>query len=191
MKPKYFKTPTDFRSWLEKNHATKQELLVGFYKVGSGKPSITWPQSVDEALCFGWIDGIRRSVGADSYSIRFTPRKPASIWSEVNTKRVGELKAEGRMAPAGLAAFERRDAERSVIYSYERKHATLAPEFVKRMEADKKAWAYYAAQPPHYHRTTGHWIMSAKRKETRERRFATLIECSRKGVWIGEMRRAN
>lgn len=190
MKPRFFKTPKDFRAWFEKNHAKEPELLVGFFKVDSGKPSITWPQSVDEALCFGWIDGIRRSIDETAYSIRFTPRKATSIWSEVNTKRVGELNAEGRMTPAGMAAFDRRNAEKSAIYSYERKHATLDASFLKKLQADKKVWAYYSAQPPHYRRTTGHWIMSAKRDETRERRLATLIECSRKGEWIAPLRRA-
>jgi len=184
MKPKFFKTPKDFRAWLDKNHAKEKELLVGFFKVDSRKPSITWPQSVDEALCFGWIDGVRRRIDNLSYSIRFSPRKATSIWSQVNTKRVGELNAEGRMTPAGMSAFERRNAKKSAIYSYERKHATLDEGFLRKIQSNKKAWTYYSAQPPHYRHATGHWIMSAKRDETRERRLATLIECSRKGEWI-------
>jgi len=168
-------------SWLDANHQTEVELLVGFYKVESGKPSITWPQSVDEALCYGWIDGVRRRIDDESYTIRFTPRKPKSIWSAVNIKRMGELIAAGRVARAGLATFERRDAERSELYSYERQHASHSPEMLARFQREKKAWAWFSQSAPSYQRVAAHWVSSAKREETREKRLATLIECSRKG----------
>jgi uncharacterized protein YdeI (YjbR/CyaY-like superfamily) len=184
VKPKFFKAPQDFRAWLAKHHATEDELLVGFYKVESGKPSITWPQSVDEALSFGWIDGVRRRVDDEAYTIRFTPRKARSIWSSVNIRRMGELIAEGRVAPAGLAAFERRDAERCEAYSYERKNAAFDSEMLARFQKDKKAWTWFTAQAPYYQRVTTHWVASAKRPETREKRLGTLIDCSRKGERI-------
>jgi uncharacterized protein YdeI (YjbR/CyaY-like superfamily) len=184
MAPRFFKTPRAFRAWFERHHTRETELLVGFYKVASGKPSITWPQSVDEALCFGWIDGVRRSIDDESYSIRFTPRKPTSIWSAVNVKRVAVLTAEGRMTQAGLDAFARRDEKRSAIYSYERGHAELDAEAVALIRADEKAWAYYEAQAPYYRRVTAHWVASAKRPETRARRIALLIRHSRKGERI-------
>src|SRR5215203_850570 len=135
MNPKFFPTQTDFRKWLEENHEQKIELLVGFYKVGSGKPSISWSQSVDEALCFGWIDGVRRSIDAESYAIRFTPRKPKSVWSAVNIKKVEELTAKGLMKPAGIAAFEKRDEKRSKIYAYENEQKQFSDEFEKRFKA--------------------------------------------------------
>lgn len=180
-KPTFFKTPQDFRAWLEKHHETERELLVGFYKVDSGRPSITWPQSVDEALCFGWIDGVRKRVNDEAYTIRFTPRKPTSIWSAVNIKRMGELAAEGRVRPLGAAAFARCDAKKSAIYSYEREAATLEGELLARFKADKKAWAFYEAQPPGYKRLMAHRVTSAKKPETRDRRLAQLIACSRRG----------
>jgi uncharacterized protein YdeI (YjbR/CyaY-like superfamily) len=182
MKPKLFKTPKDFRAWLEKNHETEKELLVGFHKVGTGTPSITWPQSVDEALSFGWIDGVRRRIDENTYSIRFTPRRPTSIWSAVNIKRVAELTAEGRMRPAGLAAFARRDEKKSAIYSYEQsKTAELDAAALKAFKADKKAWAFYSATPPGYRHWTASWVISAKRPETRVKRLAELIAMSRRG----------
>lgn len=185
-RPRYFKTPKDFRAWLEMNHATATELLVGFYKKDSGKPSITWPESVDEALAFGWIDGVRKSLGAEVYTIRFTPRKPASIWSAVNVKRVAELTAQGRMAPAGLAAFARRDEKRSAIYSYERQTATLDGDSLKIFRAEKEAWAFFNAQAPYYVRVATYWIVSAKKPETRARRLVKLIEHSRQRQRIPE-----
>ncbi|HEU4889675.1 MAG TPA: bacteriocin-protection protein, partial [Thermoanaerobaculia bacterium] len=150
-KPRFFATPEAFRAWLEKNHATKSELLVGFYKKDSGKKSITWPESVDEALCFGWIDGVRNTIDDISYTIRFTPRSAKSKWSAVNIKRVEELTKLGRMKPTGLAAFERRDASQAG-YSYERKEAQLDAEMEKRFRANKAAWTFWEAQPPYYHR---------------------------------------
>lgn len=184
MKPTFFKTPKDFRAWLAKHHERQTELLVGFYKVESGKPSITWPQSVDEALSFGWIDGVRRRVDDEAYTIRFTPRKPTSIWSAVNVKRMGELIAEGRVAPSGLAAFERRDAKRCEVYSYERNHAVFDDEARARFQKDRKAWEWFTSQASYYQRAVTHWVSSAKRPETREKRLGTLIARSKKGERI-------
>ena len=177
MEARFFATPQAFRAWLEAHHTDAGELLVGYYKKGTGRPSITWPESVDEALCFGWIDGIRRRIDDESYSIRFTPRRARSIWSAVNIRRAGELIAEGRMTPAGLAAFEARDEERSATYSYEQRHkAELSPEQEARLRADPAVWEWFQARPPSWRRAAVYWITSAKKPETRERRLATLIE---------------
>jgi uncharacterized protein YdeI (YjbR/CyaY-like superfamily) len=190
MEPIFFASPADFRAWLEANHQTATELLVGFYKVDSGKPSITWPQSVDEALCFGWIDGIRRSLGPESYTIRFTPRKPGSTWSAINIKRVKELEEQGRMARAGLRAFERRSDDKSAIYSYEqRRDATLTSDYEGRFRANADAWDYFQAQAPWYRRTAAYWVMSAKREATRLRRLDALIADSAAGRSIGPLTR--
>ena len=178
MKPTFFATPADFRRWLERNHEKADELLVGFWKKGSGKRSITWPESVDEALSFGWIDGVRRRIDDESYSIRFTPRRRGSIWSAVNIKRANELSKLGRMAPAGLRAFEARDEKKSAIYSYENRPRDLAPEYEKRFRANKKAWEFWTAQPPGYRRLATYWIMEAKKEETRKRRLRQLIDDS-------------
>ena len=188
--PRFFATPAAFRAWLEANHEVERELLVGFYKRGSGKPSITWPESVDEALCFGWIDGVRRSLSVEAYTIRFTPRKPTSIWSAVNVARVTELTKLGRMAPAGARAFSRRTEERTGVYSFERYAAAkLTPEHERTLRANKKAAAFFDRQPPWYQRAATHWVISAKREETRERRLAQLIADSAAGKAIGPLRR--
>ena len=188
--PKYFATPAAFRAWLEANHATSTELLVGFYKKGSGKPSITWPESVDEALCFGWIDGVRRTVDDERYTIRFTPRKARSTWSAVNMERVAELTRLGRMRPPGLAAFARREAAHSQIYSYEqRSEATLDDAAEGAFRANARAWEFFEAQPPWYRRTAIYWVMTAKRDETRHKRLATLIDDSAHGRRIGPLSR--
>jgi uncharacterized protein YdeI (YjbR/CyaY-like superfamily) len=177
VKPVFFATRAEFRSWLERHHADRRELLVGFHKKGTGRPSITWPESVDEALCFGWIDGVRRSIGDEAYTIRFTPRQARSSWSAVNVRRAGELIEEGRMTPAGLAAFEARGDDRTAIYSYEQRHAaTLDDEQERRFRAAAEAWEWFQARPPSYRRAAIHWVTSAKRPETRERRLQTLIE---------------
>jgi uncharacterized protein YdeI (YjbR/CyaY-like superfamily) len=190
MTPTFFATPTEFRTWLERHHADERELLVGFYKRGSGRASITWQESVDEALCFGWIDGVRRTIDGESYSIRFTPRQRRSIWSAVNIKRAGELIAEGRMTPAGRAAFEARTEDRSRVYSHERREAAkLAPDQQARFEADPAAWAWFQARAPSYRRQALHWVTSAKRPETRERRLATLIEDSAAGRTVRPLTR--
>ncbi len=190
MKPRFFATPTAWRAWLEKNHATKTELLVGFYKTSSGRPSITWPQSVDEALCFGWIDGVRRSLGEEAYTIRFTPRRATSIWSSVNVARVAALTEQGRMSEAGLRAFAARKPEKTGVYSFERKeHATLSPIEEKQLRANRKAAAFYDAQAPWYRRTALHWVVSAKREDTRARRLAQLIADSEEQRLIGPLAR--
>ena len=186
MKPTFFPTPADFRRWLEQHHESESELLVGFYKKGSGKPSITWPESVDEALSFGWIDGVRKRIDEESYTIRFTPRKAVSNWSAINIKRVGELTKLGRMQPAGLRAFEQRREDRSRIYSYENAPRTLPPEMeLQFRKKSRKAWEWYNAQPPSYRRVTTFWVVSAKREETRARRLAALIEYSAEERRIG------
>jgi uncharacterized protein YdeI (YjbR/CyaY-like superfamily) len=177
VEPRFFENPEQLRAWFEAHHEDAEELLVGFYKKGSGRPSITWPQSVDEALCFGWIDGIRRRIDDEAYSIRFTPRRARSIWSAVNVKRAGELIEQGRMTPAGLAAFEARDEARLAIYSYEQRHqAALEPEQEQRLRANAAAWAWFESRPPSWRRAAIYWVTSAKRAETRERRLASLIE---------------
>jgi len=178
-RPLFFPTLADWRAWLEKNHADFEELWVGFHKRDSGRPSITWPESVDGALCFGWIDGLRKSIDANRYRIRFTPRKPKSIWSAINIKRTKELSKLGMMHEAGLAAFEKRDGDRSAIYAYEqRKTAKLAPDFEKGFRANEDAWKFFQSQPPWYRRTSTYWVVSAKREETRLKRLGILIDCS-------------
>ena len=178
MKPTFFETPADFRAWLERNHDKEKELLVGFYKRDSGRPSITWPESVDQALCFGWIDGVRRRIDDVSYTIRFTPRRRGSIWSAVNIGRVAELKKLGLMQPNGLKAFEARTAEKSAIYAYENAPKELAPADEKKFRANKKAWTYFSGQAPSYRRSAINYVTSAKREETRARRLALLIDDS-------------
>ena len=184
MRPTFFKKQADFRTWLEKNHDKKRELLVGFYKKAPGKPSMSWPEAVDEALCFGWIDGVRKRVDDTRYTIRFTPRTGRSTWSAVNIKRAKELKKQGLMLPAGIAAFEKRSEERSRTYSYERKHAALDPAFEKRFRANKKAWAFFDGQTASYKKAAVWWVISAKREETRLRRLDQLIEVSSQGQAI-------
>jgi uncharacterized protein YdeI (YjbR/CyaY-like superfamily) len=186
--PAFYATPQAWRAWLEAHHADAREHWVGFHKRGTGQPSITWPESVDQALCFGWIDGVRKRVDDERYMIRFTPRKRASRWSRVNVARVAELTAAGLMHPAGLEAFEARTAEGT--YSYEQRDAAaFDPERERRFRADRAAWAWFAAQAPWYRRTATHWVMSAKREETRDRRLARLIEDSAAGRAVGPLRR--
>lgn len=180
--PRFFATAAAFRAWLDAHHDREAELLVGFHKKGSGKPSMTWPESVDEALCYGWIDGVRRSLGDESYTIRFTPRRPGSIWSNVNAAKVAALLEGGRMMPAGLAAWERRDPEKSGIYLFERNNpVAFDAEAERRFKRSRRAWTFFQAQPPGYRRLATHYVTSAKRPETRERRLTILIECSARG----------
>ena len=181
----YFPTPDDFRKWLAEHAASAEELWVGFYKRASGRPSITWPESVDEALCYGWIDGIRKTLDENRYTIRFTPRRPGSNWSAVNIRRAGELIQAGRMLPAGLEEFEKRKEEEARRYSYERKTAKLSPEYEKKVKAVPKAWDFWRAQPPWYQRTVSWWVMSAKQEETRLRRLKRLIADSARGRRVG------
>ncbi len=175
MKPVFFATPAEMRAWLTRHHATEPELLIGFHKVGSGQPSITWPQSVDEALCFGWIDGVRRRVDETSYTIRFTPRKKGSIWSAVNIGRVAILQAEGRMQAAGLAVFAPRKDSKSGIYAYENPPAELSASHLEILRADPAAHAFFEAQLPSYRRTAIWQIVSAKQEATQQKRLAKLI----------------
>jgi uncharacterized protein YdeI (YjbR/CyaY-like superfamily) len=186
----FFASQGELRKWLAKNHVKLTEQWIGFYKKGSGKPSITWPESVDEALCFGWIDGIRKSIDDESYKIRFTPRKPRSIWSAVNIKRANELIELGLMMPSGLAEFEKRDDARSRVYAYEQKNVVLDKTFVTKFKKNKKAWDFFETQPPSYRRVATHWIMSAKQEVTREKRLATLIEDSAASLRIAQLRRS-
>jgi len=187
-KPRFFAIPDDFRAWLEKHHASATELVVGFHKKHTGRASMTWTESVREALCYGWIDGIRRSLGDDSYTIRFTPRKPGSNWSSRNVRHVEELTREGRMAPAGLAAFEARRPDRTGVYSFERRQpARLEPAQERQFRTNKAAWKFFESQPPSYRKTAVHWVVSAKREETRSRRLAQLIEDSAAGRRLAQL----
>jgi len=188
--PTFFETAAAFGQWLAEHHGQAAELVVGFYKRGSGRPSITWPESVDEALCVGWIDGVRRSLDAESYSIRFTPRRAGSHWSRVNLARVAELREQGRMTPAGEAAFAARTHDRTARASYERDGpAELEPDEDAAFRADPVAWQWFQAQAPWYRRTALHWVVSAKRADTRARRLAALVERSREGQPIAPLAR--
>jgi len=175
--PVFFDDPQAFRAWLEANAATARELLVGFHKVGSGRPCMSWSESVDEALCFGWIDGVRRRIDDDSYSIRFTPRKPDSIWSVVNIAKMDKLRAAGRMRPTGEAAFAHRKEAKSGVYSHERIDTPeLTADEVARFRQDAAAWAYFETVPPGYRKTVLHWVTSAKKLDTRAGRLAKLMQ---------------
>jgi uncharacterized protein YdeI (YjbR/CyaY-like superfamily) len=179
--PTFFKTPNALRKWFAKHAAKETELWVGFYKVGSGKASITWPESVDEALCCGWIDGIRKTIDEHSYTIRFTPRKKTSVWSAINIKRVDVLTAEKRMQSAGLEAFAHRRENRSGIYAYEQRRAEFDEPYLGIIKRNKAAWTFFVAQPPGYRKLAVWWIVSAKKEETRLKRLDTLIELSAQG----------
>lgn len=185
----YFESPAAFRRWLTRHHARAAELWVGYWKKGTDHPSLTWPESVDEALCFGWIDGIRRSVDAERYTIRFTPRRAGSAWSAVNVRRVAALTAEGRMKPAGLKAFEARTEDRSGLYSFEQRGSELPEPYAGLFRRHKAAWAFYQAQPPFYRKAANWWVVSAKLEATRRKRLHTLIADSANGLRIAGMRR--
>jgi uncharacterized protein YdeI (YjbR/CyaY-like superfamily) len=186
----FFVSPDELRRWFDANHATERELVVGYHKAASGRASLTWSQSVDEALCVGWIDGVRRSLGAHAYSIRFTPRKPRSVWSAVNIRKVAALKKQGRMREAGLKAFARRDAKRSRVYSFEQKDPGLSADCVSALRKNAAAWEYFSARPPYYRRAAAWWVMSAKREETRAKRLKTLVADCAAGVHIKPLRRS-
>ncbi|HLA91293.1 MAG TPA: YdeI/OmpD-associated family protein [Gemmatimonadaceae bacterium] len=177
----FFKSPARFRSWLEAHHAVAAEVYVGFYRKDSGRTGITYQEALDEALCFGWIDGVRRSVDALSYTNRFTPRRPTSAWSAVNVRRVAELMKLGRMRPSGIAAFERRDRGKPAGYSRQDLSRSLDASGKRRFKANPRAWTFFRSQPPGYQRTVSGWVMSAKKAETRERRLALLLEDSAHG----------
>lgn len=185
----FFPGPDDFRSWLAEHHDEHDELWVGYYKKATGKPSMTWPESVDEALCYGWIDGLRKSVDEEAYKIRFTPRRQGSHWSLVNLERVSVLIEEGRMQPPGMAAYQARDPENSGRASYERENAELSDEHVETFREREGAWEFWCDQPPGYRKQATWWVISAKREETRERRLATLVEDCARGVRIKQLRR--
>ena len=180
--PTFFAKQADFRKWLQKNHKKETELLVGFYKVDSGKPSMTWSQSVDEALCFGWIDGVRKSIDKDSYQIRFTQRKPTSIWSANNIRKIERLTRQKLMQPAGLASFEKKIESKSKMYSYEKEEEELTPNFKKQFKANKKAWDYFQSLAPSYRKVSTHWVMSAKQGPTQIKRLNQLISDSAAGT---------
>lgn len=179
--PTFFATAAEFRRWLEKNHATAKELWVGYYKKASGRSGMTYPEAVDEALCFGWIDGLTKTIDADSYMQRFTPRKPGSNWSNINVRHIARLKAAGKMHPTGLAAFAARDKKKTGVYAFENRPQAFPPAMEKVFRANKKAWTFWEAQPPGYRRILIWWVISAKQAETRDRRLAKLIAESAAG----------
>jgi len=185
MKATFFPTPADFRKWLKQNHKTETELIVGFYKVKTGKASINWSQSVDQALCYGWIDGIRRSIDDESYSIRFTPRKNNSIWSAINIGKVAELTQSGLMTEAGQKAYSFRTEDMSKVYSYEGSPLEFAAIYQKEFKKNKSAWEFYLKQPPSYKKLVIHSVMSAKQEKTRLSRLSKVIKASK------EQRRIN
>jgi uncharacterized protein YdeI (YjbR/CyaY-like superfamily) len=182
MEPVFFASQIEFRKWLEKNHDKASELLVGFWKVGAGKPSMTWSESVDQALCFGWIDGVRKSLGTEAYTIRFSPRRPKSIWSKINIEKIERLKKDGLIRPAGLAAFEKKEDHRSAIYAYENRPKEFAAEHEKQFRKNKKAWKFFIEQPPGYRRLMIFYVSSAKQEATRSTRLEKLISASEKGT---------
>ena len=177
----YFKTPADLRKWFASNHSKAEDLWVGFYKKGSGQASVTWPESVDEALCVGWIDGIRKSIDADRYTIRFSPRRGTSIWSAINIARMEVLAGEKRLRPAGVKAFAARKENRSGIYAYEQRRSELEEPYAGMLKTHRAASAFFDAQPPGYRKVMGWWVVSAKREDTRLARLKTLIENCEKG----------
>lgn len=175
--PTFFATAAAFREWLEANHSTTGELFVGFYKVSSGRPSMSWPESVDEALCFGWIDGVRKRIDDESYQIRFTPRRVGSVWSHVNVAKAEHLMAQGRMQPTGIAAYEARKEDKTGVYAFEREQpAELSDNEVRAFKKNKPAWSYFESAAPGYRKVIVHWVVSAKRATTRERRLSQLIQ---------------
>lgn len=178
MEPVFLKDIDEFRQWLDKNHRKEKEILVGYYKVSTGKPSMNWSDSVDEALCVGWIDGIRKSLGAESYCIRFTPRNPKSNWSAVNIEKAEKLIGQGRMKAAGLAAYEKRTETKSGVYSYENKPEQFPPELESRFRENADAWEFFTSQPQSYKRTAMYYVMDAKQEATRFARLEKLIQSS-------------
>lgn len=189
MEPRFFDTQADFRAWLEEHHAIETELWLGYYKKASGKVGLTYQEALDEALCFGWIDGLTRSLGEEAHAQRWTPRRKRSNWSNVNVNRYRELEAEGRVAPAGRKAFEARTDATTGVYSFEQSHAELGVDYEARFRKDEAAWAYWEKCPPGYKRIATWWVVSAKRPETRQRRLDELMACSRDGLRIPLLRR--
>ncbi|MDQ3047604.1 MAG: YdeI/OmpD-associated family protein [Bacteroidota bacterium] len=189
IKPHFFKKPSEFNTWLKKNHESAEELIVGFYKKASKKPSMTWSESVDEALCYGWIDGITRNIDEESFCIRFTPRRLTSVWSIVNINKVAVLTKEGRMHASGLKAFQARKENKTGIYAFEQKNTDLNPAQLKLFKSHKEAWAFFETQPPSYRKTATWWVISAKQEATRSRRLETLIDDSENGLRLKQLRR--
>jgi uncharacterized protein YdeI (YjbR/CyaY-like superfamily) len=187
--PTYFPSPADFRAWLKKNHHRESVLWVGYYKKATGRPSVTWEETVDEALCYGWIDGIRRPSGDESYVVRFTPRKPTSVWSRRNIERVEALKVGGRMRKAGLDAYAHKDVHPDSGYAVGDRPKALPKEMIAEFKNQPEAWAFYESQPSGYQKQTTAWVTSAKREDTRQRRLATLIDDSANGLRIKQLRR--
>lgn len=187
--PTFFADAAEVRAWLDEQHDSAEQLWVGYYKKGTGKPSVTWEDTVEEALCYGWIDGIRKSRDDESYMIRFTPRRPKSVWSRRNIELVERLTAEGRMTPAGLAAFAHKDAHPDSGYRAADATDELPPEMVERFQAVPGAWEFYQEQPPGYRRQTAGWVLGAKREETRRRRLETLIDDSGRRLRIKPLRK--
>ncbi len=175
MAPQFFSTQEDFRNWLDENHDKESEFFVGFYKVGSGIPSMTWSQSVDEALCYGWIDGVKHSIDEFSYQIRFTPRRKDSIWSAVNIKKIEELSTKGLMKPAGIESYMHRTASKSKVYAFENEEMDFSPELEKMFMKNEKAWQYFRNLAPSYRKTSVSWVMTAKQANTRLKRLQELI----------------
>ena len=189
MSATFFETPAAFHAWLVAHHESEEELWVGYYKKGTGLLSMTWPESVDEALCFGWIDGLRKRIDDKAYMIRFTPRRKTSVWSTVNINKVEAMLKTGLMQPAGIAAYERRKERRSEVYSYEQKAQHLPSEYEERVKANPAAWDYFSNQLANWARKASiHWVLSAKQEATRERRLGVLIECSAGGEKIPMLR---
>lgn len=186
--PTFFSAPTDFRAWLEEHHAATDHLWVGYYKKATNKPSVTWEETVDQALCYGWVDGIRKSRDDESYMIRFTPRKPRSVWSQRNIERVEQLTAKGLMTAEGLAAFAFKDVHPDSGYAIARLDGALTDEMVTRFKQREGAWEFYQAEPAGYRKQAARWVTSAKREETRERRLATLIDDSANRARIKPLR---
>jgi uncharacterized protein YdeI (YjbR/CyaY-like superfamily) len=187
--PRFFRSPAELRRWFARHHASATELFIGYWKVGSGEKSVTWPESVDEALCIGWIDGITRRIDDQRYVVRFTPRKASSIWSAVNIARMAALDAEGRLHDAGRAAFAARRDNKSAVYSFEQQHFELPDGYAKLLKANRKAWAHFEARAPSYRKAVLWWIVSAKQEATRQRRLAQLIEHSERGALLTQFSR--
>jgi len=188
-KPRFFKSAEEFAGWLERNHDKADELWVGYHRKATGRPGLTYPESVDVALCYGWIDGVRKSVDETRYTNRFTPRRPGSNWSAVNIRRAKALIKEGRMRPSGLRAFRAKRASRSSTSSYENRPADLPPRYLERLKANEKAWIFYSSQPPWYRRAATWWVISAKQEKTRLKRLSNLIESSGRGQTIAPLTR--